>query len=216
MGNLFILSAPSGTGKSTVASKLLERLEGLRRVITATTREPRPGERDGVDYYFMKKDDFERGIRGGYFLEWAEVYGNYYGTPREQVDKNIKEGYDSLLVIDVQGAFKVKEIMPRSVGIFLLPPSMEELKRRMKRRGYSDKNTSLRLETAKKEIPCAPNFDYIVVNDFIDHAVDQIRSIIISLRCKKENALEDLRISSAVSKDILELMEGGGCYGKKT
>jgi guanylate kinase len=215
MGKLFILSAPSGTGKSTVAGKLLERLDGIRRVVTATTREPRPGEKNRIDYIFMKREEFERGIEEGYFLEWAEVYGNYYGTPKEQVEKNLKEGYDSLLVIDVQGAFKVKEIFPEAVGIFLLPPSLDELKRRMKGRGYTDANTDLRLETARKEIPCAKSFDYIVINDFIDRAVDQIRSIIISFRCRKGAVLEELAKSSAVSKDIVELIKGGDCYGEK-
>jgi len=110
MAKLFILSAPSGTGKSTVAVKLLKQLEGIRKVVTATTREPRPGERQGVDYLFMSVEEFERGIEKGMFLEYASVYGNYYGTPKDQVERNLSEGVDSLLVIDVQGAFRVKEM----------------------------------------------------------------------------------------------------------
>ncbi len=216
MGRLFILSAPSGTGKSTVAQRLLESTDNVRRVVTATTRQPRPTERDGVDYIFMKREEFLEGVEKGYFLEYAEVYGNYYGTPREQVEKNIKCGHDSLLVIDVQGAFKVKKEFPQAVTVFLLPPSIEELKRRMKRRGYTDSNADLRLETARKEIPCATSFDYIIINDFIDKAVDQLRCIILSSRCERDMVLESIKKGPLVSKEIIELIQGGECYGKET
>lgn len=215
MGRLFILSAPSGTGKSTVASKLLHQVDGLRKVITATTREPRPGEKDGVDYIFMSREEFERGIENGMFLEYAEVYGNYYGTPKDQVERNIKENVDSLLVIDVQGAFRVKEVFPEAVSIFLLPPSLEELRRRMIGRGYRDSNMDLRLEMAKKEIPCARFFDYVIINDFVDKAVDQIRSIILATRCERDRVLRNLS-SVLHSEDILSLLKGGRCYVKET
>jgi len=202
-------------GKSTVASRLLESIDNVRRVVTATTRDPRPSERDGIDYIFMKREEFLEGIEKGYFLEYAEVYGNYYGTPRDQVEKNIRSGHDSLLVIDVQGAFKVKEEYPHAVTVFLLPPSMEELKRRMKRRGYTDSNTDLRLETARKEIPCAASFDYIIINDFIDKAVDQMRSIILCSRCEKDRVLDNLKRGPLVSREILDLIQGGECHGKE-
>ncbi len=215
MGRLFILSAPSGTGKSTVASKLLHQVDGLRKVITATTREPRPGEKDGVDYIFMSREEFERGIENGMFLEYAEVYGNYYGTPKDQIERNIKENVDSLLVIDVQGAFRVKEVFPEAVSIFLLPPSLEELRRRMIGRGYRDSNMDLRLEMAKKEIPCARFFDYVIINDFVDKAVDQIRSIILATRCERDRVLRNLS-SVLHSEDILSLLKGGRCYVKET
>ncbi len=215
MGKLFVLSAPSGTGKSTVASKLLQQLEGIRRIVTATTREPRPGERDGVDYIFMSREEFERGIEEGMFLEYAEVYGNYYGTPRDQVEKNMKEKVDSLLVIDVQGAFRIKEVFPEAVTVFLLPPSLEELERRMVARGYRDANRELRLEMAKKEIPCARAFDYVIINDFVDRAVDQLRSIIVASRCERERVLGGLR-DLLHSEDLLSLLEGGECYVKET
>ncbi len=214
MGGIFILSAPSGTGKSTVAGKLLQQVEGLRRVVTATTREPRPGERDGVDYIFMSREEFERGIKEGRFLEYAEVYGNYYGTLRDQVERNIKENVDSLLVIDVQGAFRVKEVFPEAVSVFLLPPSLEELKRRMIARGYRDSNAEVRLEMAKKEIPCARFFDYVIINDFVDKAVDQLRSIILASRCERGKVFRNLK-SFMIGDDILSLLEGGECYVKK-
>ena len=215
MAKLFILSAPSGTGKSTIAGKLLSQLEGIRRVVTATTREPRPGEREGVDYIFLSREEFEKGIEEGKFLEYAEVYGNYYGTPKDQVEKNVQEGYDSLLVIDVQGAFKVKSIYPDAVSVFLLPPSLEELKRRMVSRGYRDSNADLRLETARKEIPCAKSFDFVIINDFVDKAVDQLRSIILSSRCEREAVLNRLK-NTSVDKELISLIEGGDCYVKET
>lgn len=215
MAKLFILSAPSGTGKSTVAGKLLQQLEGIRRVVTATTREPRPGEKPGVDYIFLTREEFEKGIKEGRFLEYANVYGNYYGTPRDQVERNLEEGYDSLLVIDVQGAFKVKSMYPDAVSIFLLPPSLEELRRRMISRGYRDKNAQVRLETARGEIPCARRFDYIIINDFVDRAVEQVKSIILASRCERESTLRNLR-SLIRSEDILNLIEGGECYVEET
>ncbi len=215
MAKLFILSAPSGAGKTTVAERLLKQLEGIERIVTATTREPRPGEKNGVDYIFMSKEEFERGIKEGKFLEYANVYGNYYGTPRDQVEENLKRGIDSLLVIDVQGAFKVKSIMPSAVTIFLLPPSLEELKRRMLSRGFRDKNINVRLETAKKEIPCAKRFDYIIINDFVDKAVEQLKSIIISHRCLRDSVMKDIR-TLLPNKEIIDLLEGGECYVKET
>ncbi len=214
MAKLFILSAPSGTGKSTIAGKLLQQLEGIRRVVTVTTREPRPGEKPGVDYIFLTKEEFEKGIEEGRFLEYANVYGNYYGTPRDQVERNLEEGYDSLLVIDVQGAFKVKRIYPDAVSVFLLPPSLEELKRRMIGRGYRDKNAQVRLETAKGEIPCAKRFDYIIINDFVDKAVDQLKSVILASRCERDSTLRNLR-NLLKSEEILSLIEGGECYVKE-
>lgn len=215
MAKLFILSAPSGTGKSTVASRLLKELDGIRKVVTATTREPRPGEKHGVDYIFMSREEFEEGIEKGMFLEYANVYGNYYGTPKDQVERNLREGYDSLLVIDVQGAFKVKKIYPEAVSIFLLPPSLEELKRRMIGRGYRDRNMRERLETAKGEIPCVKRFDYVIINDFIDKAVMQLRSVIVASRCERESTLRNIR-KLLSGEDIVSLLEGGECYVEET
>ncbi len=214
MAKLFVLSAPSGAGKSTVANKLLQQLEGIRRVVTATTRSPRPGEQHGVDYIFMSKDEFERGIEENRFLEYAQVYGNYYGTPREQVDRNLSEGYDSLLVIDVQGAFQIKKLYPQAVSVFLLPPSLEELKRRMISRGYRDSNARERLSTARREIPCARSFDYVIINDFVDRAVEQLRSIVIASRCERESLLT--RIEELIpNQELVELIKGGECYVKE-
>ncbi len=215
MAKLFILSAPSGTGKSTLAGKLLQQVDGIRRIVTVTTREPRPGEEPGVDYIFMSKEEFEEGIEKGLFLEYANVYGNYYGTPRDQVERNLEEGYDSLLVIDVQGAFKVKKMYPDAVSIFLLPPSMDELRRRMIGRGYRDRNAEERLKTAKGEIPCAKSFDYIIINDFVDKATQQLKSIIMAKRCERDYVLKNLS-KLLPNEEVRHLIEGGECYVKET
>lgn len=188
---LFVLSAPSGTGKTTVASKLLKDCLDLKRVITATTRPKREGEKEGVDYIFLTPEEFEKRIREGYFLEYAIVYGNYYGTPREQVIKNEEEGIDSLLIIDVQGAKRIRESYRESLLIFLMPPSMEELRERLMNRGYGRENPEDRLRKAVEEIACARHFDYIVVNDFVDKAVEALKTIILAQRCKKEKFLRN-------------------------
>ncbi|MEJ5339205.1 MAG: guanylate kinase [Aquificaceae bacterium] len=187
---LFVLSAPSGTGKTTVAERLLKTCPGVRRIVTATTRQKREGERHGVDYIFMDRREFEERIKEGYFLEYADVYGNYYGTPRDQVLKNEEEGGDSLLVIDVQGANSVKKAYPQSILLFLMPPSLEELRRRLLSRGYGRENLEQRLRKAEEEIACARHFDYIVVNEFIDKTVEALHTIIIAQRYRKESFLK--------------------------
>ncbi len=191
MGSLFVLSAPSGTGKTTVAEKLLKRSPDVKRIVTATTRPRREKEVEGVDYLFLSKEEFEIRIKEDKFLEYACVYGNYYGTPKEQVLKNMEEGIDSLLVIDVQGARNIKRRVPESVLIFLLPPSIEELKRRLSTRGYTDSNFAERVSKVEAEIACARYFDYIVVNDFLDKAVSAMEYIINSQRYSKEKVLKD-------------------------
>ena len=190
---LFVLSAPSGTGKTTVVNNLLKDVDRLRRVITATTRPKREGEVEGVDYIFLTVEEFERTIAEGKFLEYAKVYGNYYGTPKDQVLKNEEEGYDSILVIDVQGAKTIKSNYPESVLIFLLPPSMEELKRRLLTRGYADDNIQERINTAQWEISCAKHFDYVVVNEFLDDTIMALKNIILSARHSTKRFLEDIK-----------------------
>lgn len=206
---LFVLSAPSGTGKTTVAERLLKSVPKLRRIITATTRQRREHEVHGVDYLFMSEGEFKEGIQRGMFLEWALVYGNYYGTPIEQVQKNEEEGYDSLLVIDVQGARQVKQKYPNSVLIFLLPPSLEELRRRLLTRGYGDKNLQERLLSAEKEIACAVEFDYIVVNEFVDKAVEALSHIVLSQRFKRESFLK--RLEEIRDERIRDLLRSANC-----
>jgi len=198
---LFVLSAPSGTGKTTVVNNLLKEVDRLRRVITATTRAKREGEVEDLDYIFLTVEEFERAIAEDKFLEYAKVYGNYYGTPKDQVLKNEEEGYDSILVIDVQGAKTIKRNYPESVLIFLLPPSMEELKRRLLTRGYADDNIQERINTAQWEISCAKHFDYVVVNEFLDDTVMALKNIILSARHSAKRFLEDVR--NRIKDDII-------------
>ncbi len=200
---LFVLSAPSGTGKTTVADRLLKSCPKVKRIITTTTRPRREGEVHGVDYIFIDREEFERKIEEGYFLEYANVYGHYYGTPKDQVLKNEEEGIDSLLVIDVQGARKVKEVYPESVLIFLMPPSIEELRRRLLGRGYGRENLEQRLQKAEEEIACARHFDYIVVNEFIDKTVEALHMIIVAHRYRRENFLKKPNVNDEVISRIL-------------
>ncbi len=215
MSKLFILSAPSGTGKTTIANKVLESLDSIERVVTATTRKPRPGEINGRDYIFLSKEEFEAKISGDEFLEYAQVYGNYYGTPKGQVEENLQKGIDSLLVIDVQGAFQVKSKVPDAVSVFLLPPSFEELERRIANRGFVDENLKERMKLARREVSCAKEFDYVIINDFIDKAVNYLKAVILASRCKVDNFLEGTK-HRALDSEVLSLIRGGDCYVKKT
>ena len=178
-GVLIIVSAPSGCGKSTVVHRLMEQREKLRFSVSATTRAPRAGETEGVDYYFVSREEFEKMVREGAFLEHAEYVGNCYGTPRAPVEKQLSDGYDVYLDIDVQGAMQVKALRPETLMIFLMPPSMEELERRLTRRGTnSPEEIRDRLRAAERECALREQFDFVVVNDEVDRAVDEISSII--------------------------------------
>ncbi len=183
-GELFILSSPAGGGKTTIASLLIKEVPNLKRVITCTTRKPRKGERDGVDYYFLTKEEFEKRIKEGSFLEYAVVHGNYYGTPKEEVEKELSKGFDLLLIIDVQGMLQIKSKKSDVVSIFLLPPSLEELVSRMRKRGDLPEDIEKRLETAKKEIPQYRKYDYVVINDVLEKAKDNVKCIILTHRLK--------------------------------
>ncbi|ADC89099.1 guanylate kinase [Thermocrinis albus DSM 14484] len=190
MPNLFVLSAPSGAGKTTVAKKLLKEVPMIRRVVTATTRQKREDEVEGEDYIFLTQEEFMRGLEEGRFLEHALVYGNYYGTPKDQVIRNMEEGYDSLLVIDVQGAKQVRQTYPEAILIFLLPPSLEELRRRLFARGYRESNLEERIRKAEEELACARYFDYLVVNEFLDDTVQAVKNIILSTRYRRDKFLQ--------------------------
>ncbi len=187
---LFVISAPSGTGKTTIRRELEKLLPDIRYSVSCTTRKPRAGEKEGIDYFFLDKKEFEARIAKGQFLEWANVFGNYYGTDKLYVENLLDKGYDVILDIDVKGASQVKARVAKVVTIFILPPSMDVLRDRLKKRGTEpDDVIRRRLEGAKDEIMLAPWFDYIVVNDVLEKAVEDIASVIRSTRCKKENAL---------------------------
>ncbi len=178
-----IISAPSGGGKTSIVSRLLE--DGkLSRVITATTRAPRKGEKNGKDYHFWSEKQFENAVKKDEMAEWAKVHVNYYGIPKSSLDKLIKRGKHPVLVIDVQGAKTVKKIYKNAVSIFITPPSFAELKKRIAARNDGTTDVKARLESAKKELKCIKNYDYLVINDVFEQAVADCRAIIQAERLK--------------------------------
>ncbi|MCP3026177.1 guanylate kinase [Halobacillus sp. A5] len=186
-GILFILSGPSGVGKGTIRKALFDQSTDLRYSISMTTREPREGETDGVDYFFKSRNEFEKLISEGQLIEHAEYVGNYYGTPRQYVEQTLEEGKDVFLEIEVQGALKVRENFPQGVFVFLIPPSLEELKDRIVSRGTeTEEKVKNRLLAAKEEIDMMDAYDYVVVNDQVDSAVNKVKAIVASEHCKRE------------------------------
>ena len=202
-GELFVLSAPAGGGKTTLANLLLKEVPNLVKITTCTTRKPRPGEKNGVDYFFLSKEEFERKIKEGAFLEYAVVHGNYYGTPKEEVLKEINKGNDVLLVIDVQGMRQIKRNFKDVVTIFLIPPSFDELINRMKKRGDSEEEIKKRLETAKKELKTWKEYDYIVINDIIEKAKEDLKKIILANRLKTTRFSPEI-LGDKVLKELME------------
>lgn len=177
---LTILSAPSGTGKSTICRKLLDSRKYLTPSISSTTRSPRPGEETGRDYYFLSEDEFKNKIKTGDFLEWALVHGEYYGTSRQTIEAALQKGLCPLLAIDVQGALAIRKKGLDSILIFLAPPTIESLKIRLEKRRDSKDSMLKRLADSKQELSHAKDYDYIVVNDDLEKAVSQIDSIIVA------------------------------------
>lgn len=178
-GLLILISGPSGTGKGTVCDLLRQKHPEISYSISATTRQPRPGEQDGVNYYFYTKEKFREMIDQGQLLEWAEVYGNFYGTPKQKVLDRLEAGEDILLEIDTQGALNVMKVMPEGLFIFLLPPSLEELAARLKGRGTeTEESLQRRLGAAVDEIKLATKYRYVVVNDKVEDAQETIANII--------------------------------------
>ncbi len=179
-GKVFVLSAPSGAGKTTLINKIKDKFKILEESISCTTRNPREGEIDGVDYFFMGKDDFLEKKSHSYFLETAEVHGSLYGTPKHYIESKLAEGSFLICDVDVQGALNIKNEFPReAVLIFVLPPSMEELRRRLEKRALDKKDViEKRLQNAKNEISYYHYYNYIIVNDKIENAESLLTSIL--------------------------------------
>ena len=184
-GMLIVLSGPSGVGKDTLLRRLEEDCPGIERCVTYTTREPRPGEAPGVDYNFVSAGEFRRMVEEGKFLEYAQVHLDLYGSPLEPVIRARESGIEAILKIDVQGGLAVKQKVPDAIMIFVAPPSMEELERRLRAR-YSDSEAAVtkRLQDARREIEHIPMYDYLVVNDDLEAAVDRLRCVIMAERAR--------------------------------
>ena len=183
LGHLFIISAPSGGGKTTLSKAVVNRFNDIFYSISYTTRSPRDGEQDGVDYYFIQKKDFEKRIKNGYWAEWAEVHGNYYGTSVEFLDKGLDSGHDMLLDIDVQGTIQILGRYPDSVTIFIMPPSLEILRKRLEmRRTESRATIERRLLNAEDEIAQKGLYRHVIVNDQLSVSIDKLIAIIEKYR----------------------------------
>mgnify|MGYP003790904429 CR=1 FL=1 len=199
-GLLVVISGPSGAGKGTICKKLLTEMDYLKVSVSATTRKPRKGEIEGTSYYFIKEEEFINRIEHNEFLEHAKVYGNYYGTPKEEVFKQLKSGNDIILEIDIQGALQVKKNYPMGVFIFILPPSLTELKNRIEGRGTDSKEVILkRMESAYEELNYAFQYDYVVLNDHIDVATEKIKHII---HAEKNRAIRNKGLISKIREEL--------------
>jgi guanylate kinase len=198
LGSLFIVSGPSGSGKSALAASVLNMLPNLKFSISYTTREPRGNERDGVEYYFVSKEEFESLVEKGALLEWAQVYGNYYGTSEKGIDDLLQGGSDVLLDIDVQGAARIREKRPGSVSIFILPPSYQILRDRLERRKLDKKYViKQRLRIACEEIKRYKSYDYLIINHDLARATEELRAIILGSHCRMSERSESAKLVMA-------------------
>lgn len=207
-GLLVVLSGPSGVGKGTICQDLMAESENITYSVSVTTRKMRPGEEEGVHYFFVSGDEFTRMVRDGEFLEYTRVFSEHsYGTPRKYVTQQLEQGKDVILEIDVQGGLHVKEAYPDAVLIFIAPPNMDELKTRLVKRGTeSEEAIRRRTETAYMEMQCVSYYDYLVVNNTIENAIDGIKTII---------AAEKSRVTRR--EDIINLLLGGcGFHDEQT
>jgi guanylate kinase len=202
-GLIFIVSAPSGTGKTTLVREVIRQLPGLQFSVSFTTRLPRPDEKEGEDYHFVSHSVFQKMVEKKEFLEWAEVLGNRYGTPRPDLKKIEREGVDLILDIDTQGAKKVTKEIVQPVLIYLLPPSLKELKERLIKRGVDSlERIKFRLSNARRDMEEAYGYHYVIINDSIEDALEKLKSIIVAERCRRgKNTILEANIKQWEEKD---------------
>ena len=191
-GQLIVISAPSGAGKDTVVKELIKKNPDEFWVsVSATSRLPREGEQEGVDYYYLTKEEFEGKINEGFFIEYTNYAGNYYGTPKKYIKEKLDKGKDVILIIEIEGASNIKKLIPEALMIFIMPPSLKELVRRLKKRGTeTDEKIIKRFNTAYKEINEVTKYNYVVVNDILEDAVEKVESIIKAEKCRVDRIEE--------------------------
>ena len=195
-GLLIVVSGPSGAGKDTICQKLIKENSNIWMSVSMTTRKPRPLEKDGVDYFFVSSEEFENKINDNTFLEYASYNDNYYGTPKDKVEEKLNEGKDVILVIDINGAINIKKIIPSALFIFIMPPDMETLKNRLIGRKTESKDKIVqRFITAYNEVNNYKKYNYVVVNDKVEDAVNKVKSIIRSEKCRVDR-IEDIYLGN--------------------
>lgn len=195
-GQLIVVSGPSGAGKDTIISNVANNNDNIWISISATSRSPRKGEEDGINYFFLTKKEFEEKIKKDYFLEYAKYADNYYGTPKERIVEKLNQGIDVILVIEIQGAMKIKELVPEALFIFIMPPSEKELLKRLSGRKTEDKKKIIeRFNIAYKEINEVTKYNYVVVNDDLEDAIEKVESIIKAEKCRVDR-IEEMLVSN--------------------
>ena len=216
-GNLIVVSGPSGAGKGTIISHLMKDYDNMWLSVSMTSRAIRSNDIPGENYFFVSKEEFEERIKRNEFLEYAIYNDNYYGTPRDKINEKLNEGIDVILEIEIQGALKVKELVPDAIFIFILPPSMKELKRRLITRGTDSMEKILsRFKTAYKEINEVTKYNYVVINDEVENAVLKVKSILYAERCRvdrieevflnnMEEEVHELLVEKELNNDVKEI-----------
>lgn len=204
-GQLIVISGPSGCGKDTVVKEVLKTNPNAWLSVSCTSRKPRPGEVNGKDYFFLSRNEFEKKIADGDLLEYAEYAENYYGTPKDIIVEKINQGIDVILVIEIQGALKIKEILKETIFVFILPPTIKELRRRLEGRKTETKEVMMkRFKTAYKEINEVNKYNYVVINDVVEDAATKVNAIIASEKCRVDR-IEETFLSS-LEEEIHELL----------
>ncbi len=195
-GQLIVVSGPSGAGKDTIVEGVIKRGKNIWLSVSATSRKPREGEKEGVNYFYLEKEDFEEKIKKDYFLEYAMYADNYYGTPKEKVKEKLDQGIDVVLVIEIQGAQKIKELVPEAIFIFIMPPSLKELLNRLKKRKTEDKEKIIkRFNIAYQEINEVTKYNYVVVNDDLEESISKVEAIIKAEKCRVDR-IEEMLVSN--------------------